>query len=191
MQGGGGSVIVGLVGIKWPPLVRRDLHFSHHTPSSEPFWAIFAFDTPEIEFWNTSQIGEIFAIWQVSIVPQPKKSQRPNLFQSNLTSPALLELAELGSVSMLLPFHLAQQHLCNHSHRNPKLWLVRALEQGQPQAFNDRPSIIPRRSSSSPSSSSSSSSSSSWIWHHENCNQFDHDNHRHNIHLDHLYRHHH
>ena len=37
VQGGGGSVIVGLVGIKWPPLVRRDLHFSHHTPSSEPF----------------------------------------------------------------------------------------------------------------------------------------------------------
>ena len=37
VQGGGGSVIVGPVGIKWPPLVRRDLHFSHHTPSSEPF----------------------------------------------------------------------------------------------------------------------------------------------------------
>ena len=106
-----------------------------------------------------------------------KKPQRP-IFIANLTSSALLEIVEIGSDSMLLPLHLGRQHLCNHSHRNPKLWLVRALEQGQPQAFNDRPSIIPRRSSSS----------SSWIWHHEH-DQFDHDDHHHNIHLDHLYHH--
>ena len=34
---GSGWVIVGVVWIKWPPLARRDLHFSHHPPSFESF----------------------------------------------------------------------------------------------------------------------------------------------------------
>ena len=47
-----------------------------------------------------------------------------------------------------------RHHHCRHC-RHLKLWLVRALEQGQPRAFNDRASIIPLwwLSSSSPSSS--------------------------------------
>ena len=49
---GGCAVIAGVVWIKWPPLARRDLHFSHHTPSFESFEAIFTLGSAKIEFWR-------------------------------------------------------------------------------------------------------------------------------------------
>ena len=51
-DGGGCAVIAGVVWIKWPPLARRDLHFSHHTPSFESFEAIFTLGSAKIEFWR-------------------------------------------------------------------------------------------------------------------------------------------
>ena len=51
--------------------------------------------------------------------------------------------------------HCHRHHHCRHC-RHLKLWLVRALEQGQPRAFNDRASIIPLWWLSS--------SSSPWRW---------------------------